>query len=358
MLPFVLVVDDEPTNLSLFERILEDKYRVFCVQSGSDALDVLQQVTFDLVLLDIMMPDIDGIKVLQHIRSNPKTADLPVILVSALHDAQNISNGLDLGANDYITKPVDIDVMQARVQTQIRLKQREDKHKNIISQLENAHETKNRFMRIASHDLKGPITNVRMVAYLLSKAQETYPLSEALEYSVESMQTVIADFIDTATRRTEDLVLNFGPIALSDIVDDLLRQYNVHAANKGITLHVEPISGLICADDARFRQALGNLISNAIKYTHPNTTVRIWAEQQQHTIRICVADQGPGIPAEEQSRLFTQYGQLSTRPTAGEDSTGLGLWIVKHFITLQQGQVGMNNHADGGAVFWIEMPAA
>jgi signal transduction histidine kinase len=118
------------------------------------------------------------------------------------------------------------------------------------------------------------------------------------------------------------------------------------------------IPGVICADRQRTTQVLNNLLSNAIKYSPRGSTVTIWAENSEQSVHILVADQGPGIPAEERSRLFTQFGKLTTRPTEGENSTGLGLWIVKHLVTLQNGQVGVECPPEGGSIFWIELPAA
>jgi len=135
ILPLVLAVDDERFNLTLLERILRRAYRVMSVTSAQAALDMLAQAPFDLVLLDIMMPDVDGLQALHSIRSNPKTATVPVILISAMSEGQNIADGLEAGANDYITKPIDMDVTQARVRTQIALKKLQDERERTITEL-------------------------------------------------------------------------------------------------------------------------------------------------------------------------------------------------------------------------------
>ncbi|HEX2622788.1 MAG TPA: HAMP domain-containing sensor histidine kinase, partial [Phototrophicaceae bacterium] len=183
-------------------------------------------------------------------------------------------------------------------------------------------------------------------------------LLEALETSTTTMTTVIEDFIDTAALQTGNLNLKLEEITLDPIVKSLLVQYTAHAARKNITLQIDQITGCVRADMARFQQALGNLVSNAIKYSPVNTTVKLWMEDFGAIRRICVTDQGPGIPVQEQERLFTQFGKLTPRPTDGESSTGLGLWIVKHLITLQEGHVGVETSPGSGSTFWIEMPAA
>jgi two-component system, sensor histidine kinase and response regulator len=357
-LPLVLSVDDEKANLALLERVLGGCYRVISVTNGQDALNMLAQAPFDLVLLDIMMPVMDGLQTLQRIRSHPETADIPVILVSGLADGHNISRGLESGANDYITKPMDVDVLSARVQTQVWLKQLQDQRKQTIVELREAQEMKNRFLRIASHDLKGPLSNIRMATDLLSRTPDDPRLLPIIEESVDAMQTLIQDFLDTAALETGLLDLRLDNLALDQVITHLVAEHNMSAVRKNIALQVLDMTGMIRADMARFPQALGNLISNAIKYSPTATTVKVWTERDENSVSIYVADQGPGIPIDEQSKLFTPFGKLTPRPTGGESSTGLGLWIVKHLIGLQNGEVGLISPAEGGSIFWIRMPAA
>jgi two-component system, sensor histidine kinase and response regulator len=358
----ILIVDDEPANVMLLERLLGKHFRVCGVTGGQQALDMLAQAPFDLVLLDIMMPGMTGLDVLQCIRTHGATAELPVVLISALANSSDITRGLELGANDYITKPVDIDVTLARVRTQLRLKRLEDERKNAIRQLENAQEMQERLLKIASHDLKGPIMNIGMIARLLRDSADVIPdapeLLAALDGSLDTMNMVIKDFLDTAVLRVDGLQLKMSEVDLAYLTTNLLKQFGVHAARKNIALNVEYVAGVIYADKSRFEQALGNLVSNAIKYSPADTTVQVWTERADEKLRICVADQGPGIPEAERGKLFTQFGKLSTRPTAGENSTGLGLWIVKHLINLQGGEVGVHNPPEGGSIFYIEMPMA
>jgi len=358
-LPLILVVDDEPGNRILLERLLSREYEVFSVPDGQSALEALKQAPYDLALVDIMMPGMSGLVVLQHVRNDPELADLPVVLITALSGTDDVTRGFELGANDYITKPLDVDVMMARVRTQIRLKLLEDERKNTIQQLEAAQEWQDRLLRIASHDLKGPINNIDMAATLMYNYADAIPdgldILNAIRMSVESMENVITDFLDTAAISPDALRLKPVEVDVRKCVNHLIKQFAMHAAQKDIGLHMEEVSGVIYADRARFEQALSNLISNAIKYSPTGTDIRLWTEYLDTRIRVCVADQGPGIPNGERDRLFTQFGKLSTRPTAGEKSTGLGLWIVKHLMQMQDGDVGVEDNPGGGSIFWIEL---
>ncbi|MEO8609490.1 MAG: hybrid sensor histidine kinase/response regulator [Chloroflexota bacterium] len=361
-LPLILAVDDEPANLVLLERLLKSQYRVMTVGSGQDALDMLAQAPFDLVLLDIMMPGMNGLQVLNVLRHHPETADIPVILISALTEVRDITNGLEMGANDYITKPIDLDITHARVQTQITLKILQDERKATIAKLEAAQEMKNRFVRMASHDLKSPLMSLRMIVSLLPQKADLPPkmqeLMEAADNSIDTMKQVIEDFLDTAALQSDTGDVRLSRMQVGSIIQDLMVEHSVNSTRKNIALEPGSLDGTINGDQFRFRQALGNLISNAIKYSPPDTVVHIWTERDDQNVRIFVADQGPGIPEEDQIRLFTEFGKLTPRPTGGEASTGLGLWIVKHLVNLQNGEVGLISPPEGGSIFWIEMPSA
>ncbi len=169
---------------------------------------------------------------------------------------------------------------------------------------------------------------------------------------------VIKDFLDTAALQTGALDLHLEALPLEKAVHEIVAENKPNAMRKRITIQTDELVGVIWADAARFHQSLGNLVSNAVKYSPCDTTVTIWSECDDSAATVYVADQGPGIPITEQDRLFTQFGKLSPRPTGGEASTGLGLWIVKHLVNLQKGQVGLMSPPEGGSIFWIQMPLA
>jgi signal transduction histidine kinase len=213
---------------------------------------------------------------------------------------------------------------------------------------------------MASHDLKGPLGNIRMAITLIEEAADAIPdghsLVQSIDASLNTMESVIKDFLDTAALQTGAIDLDFDLVPLAPLVDEVIGEHRIHALRKNIDLQAYNVGGSIYADAARFYQALGNLVSNAIKYSPDGTTVTVWTQPGSLTTRVCVSDQGLGIPADEQDKLFTQFGKLSPRPTGGESSTGLGLWIVKHLITLQNGSVGYEANPEGGSTFWVDMP--
>lgn len=360
--PHILVVDDEPDNRRLLNRILARTAKITEAGDGHSALDLLARDTFDLVLLDIMMPDMTGLQVLEIIRGQPATVDLPVVLISALSDTDDIVRGLQLQANDYISKPIDIDVVMARVDTQLKLKQTSDLQKQAIAELEAAQQLKDKLLRIASHDLRSPLSNVSMVHSLLREYVKDQPdameILDTLQVTVQKMKGIIEEFLDVSKFQTTGIEVRLMPVELSEIVTAVAAQYSRMAFDKNIAIQIGDLPGLVLADHARLEQALNNLVTNAIKYSPRDTVISLWSEICGDRVRINVADQGPGIPAGERDRLFKEFSKLSPRPTAGESSSGLGLWIVKQMVNLQGGEVGVDCPSEGGSIFWIELSHA
>jgi two-component system, sensor histidine kinase and response regulator len=360
----LLIVDDEPLNVQMLSRIFEPACDLETAYNGYQALEKLAAADFDVILLDIMMPEMNGLEVLSVIRASSNLEQLPVVLISALSDTTMVARGIQLGANDYITKPIDLDVVQARVNTQIMLKQLTDERNLLISSLESANEIKSRMMRIASHDLKNPLNNMRMISAIIRENSRdelrVMKMLSMLESSIDSMFRVVGDFLDIRIITSGDIPVSLQVIDTAALLRLILNQYAIAAYNKNIELRIEGEQPQIVGDMHRLQQAIANLVSNAIKYSPLHTVVTIQGKINDSHWHLNILDQGPGIPLDEQPFLFKPFSKdnISTKPTAGEDSTGLGLWIVSEMIRLQYGSVGYNTHPQGGSCFWIEVPLA
>jgi two-component system, sensor histidine kinase and response regulator len=361
--PQLLVVDDEAVNVQLISRIFQRTCEIDSAENGHEALQKLSQNTYDVVLLDIMMPQLSGLDVLRSIRASSDLSELPVVLISAVDEKSEVARGIRLGANDYITKPVDMDIVQARVSTQIKIKQLRDERARMIAQLQAANEMKARMMQVASHDLKTPLNNLQMLTQLMRRQNEENPrlikLLNMQQDSLDAMLRVVLDFLDSSISSSQ-IHVNLRPLDCVSIVRQVLNQYSVAAHNKQISLEHDVITGVVIADDNRLLQVLGNLVSNAIKYSPKGGTVQVSTENKARHWRLTVRDSGAGVLEAEQEFLFKPFSkhEISTQPTDGESSTGLGLWIVHEMMRLQAGTVGMYNHPEGGACFWIELPLA
>jgi two-component system sensor histidine kinase/response regulator len=361
----ILIIEDDPETSNLLSRFFEMHYSVVRARTGEEALTLLARDEFDLVLLDIGLPGIDGFEVLRQVRSRFTSSDLPVILLSALNDTETVLTGLTLGANDYIAKPPEFAILQARMQTLLDLKRIHDQHKQVIRELTQAQQTQEKFFSIVSHDLRNPLNNIRTALFLLRDMHKEDPQSRQIldqaDTTLNDMLGMIKTFLDVARLQSSAsgrLDINITVVNVSDVIRNLAGQNRLIAGEKGITLIHDRIAGLVMGDVRFVSQAVGNLIDNAIKFSPRGSTVFIEVTSvEPGWKRITVTDSGPGVPEDERALLFEMFSKLTPRPTGSETSTGLGLWIVKQLTLLQGGRVGADFPADGGSMFWIDLPA-
>jgi two-component system, sensor histidine kinase and response regulator len=362
LLAHLLIVDDDPLQRLLLRRLLGADYTVTEAASGREAINLLADHAFDLMLLDVMLPGVSGLEVLQLTRESLSSSDLPVIVISALDSHSDIIHGLNLGANDYVAKPFHPDVIRARVRTQLELKRLADANKAAIAQLKATQQMQEKFMRIVAHDLKNPLNNMRTAHYLLQALlegnNEGLQILEHADSTLNEMLSMISTFLEVAALQSPNhqVEVNVDCINVSDVILSQVDQYKLSAGQKNITIQTGSITGLVTADNRLLGQIIANLLSNAIKFSPPDTTISIFTELDDDMLCINISDQGPGIPHAERNQLFEMFTKLSPRPTGGEGSTGLGLWIVRQLVELQGGKIGAEFPPDGGSVFWVALP--
>jgi PleD family two-component response regulator len=246
----ILVVDDDASNRKLLQRVLAQEYQVSVAEDGQEALDALAKGSFDVVLLDVMMPVLTGLETLERIRSTPALAELPVILLTALTDTQDVVNGLQFGASDYITKPIDLEVVLARVKTQVQFKQLTDSYKEAIAQLQAAQQMKDRLFRIASHDLKAPLANLRMAEHLLREYvdhPQALAILDTMRETADGMKEVVESFLDAAVFHNGSVKIEPCAVDMAYIVQELVQQYTAPAKR---TAQSPPIQRDCCKSPA------------------------------------------------------------------------------------------------------------
>ncbi len=357
----ILIVDDQRDNLEMLQRILR-QYEVHTANNGRAALAKIESESYDLVMLDIMMPELGGIEALQLIRKQYSEIELPVILVSALSERRSIANGRQMGANDYIVKPFNVEDVLARVNTLLRLKRFADERQQMVLSFQQMVEWQERIMQVASHDLRNPLNNLRMLVNLMKKSfeqdQATLNLLQMMESGIQTMNNIIDEFLDV---RIADAVgsvqVELRETNAFNLITQIVNQYAVAAFNKDIRLHANNIGGVVMADPNRLSQVISNLISNAIKYSPRHSDVWVETLVQDGIWQLTVTDSGPGVAESERHLLFQPFSQISNKPTAGEASTGLGLWIVREMVHAQNGEIGVHFPPEGGSQFWVQLPA-
>ncbi|MBN1865711.1 response regulator [Candidatus Sumerlaeota bacterium] len=349
----ILVVDDTHFNRDLLEQILtEEGYRVELASSAAEALEAVGRGDVDLVLLDIMMPGVSGTDALVELRRDYTATELPVIMVTAKDQSDDVVDSFARGANDYVVKPIDIPVLLARMRTQLDLR-------HLIH-------LKDEFLTIASHDLKGMLMKVHGYASLAQGAvppgatmtRETHEMLKKLNLCAWRMQRVVVDFLDFQALSEHRLEIEPGLIDIDLIAREIVDLHAPCAEEKNLDLHFEPGCGHVSlsADAKRVRQVIENLVDNAIKFSLPDGRIEVRTARREKDVFCEVRDEGPGLTDNDLKWAFSRYTKLSSRPTGHETSHGIGLAICKHLVGLHGGEIGVRNNEGAGATFWFSLP--
>lgn len=365
----VLVVDDNPDICFTLSRYLQEGgYLVRVANSGQEALATIAADPPDVVLLDVILPDQNGLEVLERLRTDPVTAELPIIMATVLNDSEEVVRGLELGANDYITKPVDLPVLLARVRIQLNFKRLQDQRRHDLQRLRELDALRNKFMQIAAHDLKNPLSQIVLGIDMLPDSDISTPegraefeqLVELIGAAAQMMQDIINDFLDVQALQAGSLELRIQPTSLNELAERIARQHRLYTESKNISLELAltPDLPLCQADPDRLAQAIGNYVNNAIKFSPEGAlvTIRTICGERGQSLRLEVEDQGPGISEDEIPLLFQEFVRLSAIPPGGERGSGLGLSIVKGLVELHGGRVGVESRVGVGSCFWFEIP--
>ena len=370
----VLVVDDLDTNRDALSRMLErEGLSTEVAQDGFDALEKVRAGSFDVILLDVMMPRLDGIQTLAILKQEIGIRDIPVIMLSALNESKAIRECIELGADDYLPKPIDRSLLRARLTSCLRRKQLTDNEKSYMVRLEATNEElrrlnllKSRFLGMAAHDLKNPMTTILVLADQLSEnLDKPEGLSvrrkqfQRIRESVQKMLGIIQALLDSAaTESSGQPELRLHPVDLAQMVREVAEDNRAYAGTKQIEIHCEvpdiPVVGQL--DSSRIRDVMDNLINNAIKFSPASRLIQVYLEQVDQKAHFQVKDQGPGLTEEDIKLAFGLYQRLSAKPTGSEFSTGLGLSIVKHRVELHNGRVWVESKSGEGATFHVELP--
>ncbi len=363
----VLVVDDSEGTADVLVRHMRlEGYDAHAITDPLEALAAIKADPPDLLLLDVMMPQLNGMDLLKELRAYAPTAELPVILLTALGETRDVVRGFELGANDYMVKPPEYEVLAARVKTQVNLKQLRDQRQRDLAALRELNALKDRFLQIAAHDLRNPIHNIviglelleRIDPDLRAQIRDFDVVMEMMRVAVQTMQTIISDFLDFQALRSGKIKLDLKPTALNEVVARVIAQHRPAAEAKSITLHAQLAPSLpsTLADPGRVAQVVSNLISNAIKFSPQGASVGVRTRLIGGQIVVEVADNGPGIPEEEIALLFQEFARLSNRPTAGEPSSGVGLSIARQLVEMHGGRIGVKSQVGKGSLFWFTLP--
>lgn len=369
----VLIVDDSQENLSvLFDYLQEANFKVLVAERGESAIKRAKHTKPDIILLDVLMPGIDGFETCRQLKNNPHTQDIPVIFISALTDTVDKVKGFEAGGVDYVTKPFQQEEVLARLNTHLTIcsLQQEVQTKNDQLQTQNEqllqlnHE-KNEFLNLLAYELKNPFSVIHTIAELITCEFETLSQKEVLEmmdmvaFTSKQMFELINNLLDVNAIESGKREILLELFDILPTVQSLIFCYKNQAQTKNITIHFQPQENQYPAlvDNNALYQVLDNLLSNAIKYSPHGKPVIIRLIQKAEAVRCEIQDEGVGLSQSEQQQLFNKFARLTPKPTGQESSNGLGLFIVKKLVEAMNGKVWCESELGQGTTFIVEFPS-
>ncbi len=357
----ILIVDDMPLNLQILGNILDkNNYRTALAQNGEQVLNFVKKKLPDLILLDVMMPGIDGFMVCKILQQNPLTCEIPIIFITAKTEKEDIVKGLECGAVDYITKPFNSKELITRVNTHLDLKTAKIKLSQKITELKQANATKDKIFSIITHDLKD-LFNV-----LLGFSEElminmNIDVSEKKDIQIiqqisQQGNNLLTNLLTWSRLQTE--TINFQP--------EKLNLFNVFAGHISLETYAKtknikiynniPTDILIFINEKVLNIIIHNLLSNAIKFTPKNGTITISSYKKYNKIETLITDTGVGIKPQNLDKVFRVDTNYKTSGTDGENGTGLGLILCKELIDKHDGSIWVESEENKGSKFYFTFP--
>jgi len=365
----ILVVDDAPDNVLLIETILEEEgYEISSADNGFSALSQIDKCPPDLLLLDVMMPGMDGYEVTKRIRQKPELPFIPILLITA-YDSASVVQGLDLGADDFIRKPVEMDELLARVRSLLRLKHSVDDRNSIALQRED-------FVSRLAHDLRTPLVAADRMLTLMQQGalgEISLPMRDAFGTMVRSNKnliTMVNMLLEVYRYEAGGKFLSFAAVDLRQLITEVAEELAPLADAKGLSVNLDltesaesdPIAKYP-GDRLELHRLLTNLIGNAIKFTDSGSIdIRLKAEnspaftsftnQPLAWVIIEIQDTGAGISRTEQTKLFKRFGP----GTHKKSGTGLGLHLCRQIVEAHRGTIEAKSELGKGSLFTIRLP--
>lgn len=361
----ILIVDDVMSNVLLLKVLLtNEKFAIATASNGRQALEQVEKENPDLVLLDVMMPDMSGFEVAQHLKSNPNTADIPIIFLTALNSTADIVKGFQGGANDFISKPFNKEELIIRVTHQISLVAAK---RLILSKTEELQRTiagRDKLYSVIAHDLRSPMGSIKMVLNMLilnlpseKIGAEMYELLTMANQTTEDVFSLLDNLLKWTKSQIGKLNVVYQDVDLVEVTDGVIEIFSMVASLKKIRIReMKPEKMMVNADIDMLKTVVRNLLSNAIKFSKENSEVLVKMEEVDGMAVVSVQDYGCGISEEGQKKLLHTDTHFSTFGTNNEEGSGLGLLLCKDFVVKNGGKLWFTSKEGEGSIFSFSIP--
>ena len=352
----ILIVDDNPLNIQALVYILQPEYECVVAKSGTDALDAAREFLPDIILLDILMPDIDGYEVLTILKKWESTRHIPVICVTGLGDGDSEERGLALGAADYIHRANSAAVIKLRVRKQLELI-------NALKVAEDANHAKSDFLAKMSHEIRTPLNSVIGITNIaLQKSGHPLETEEAflqIRSSSDILLAIINDILDLSKVEAGKMPVFPKPYDTVALISDTIQLNIAHIGRKDIDFKMEidkNLPSMLIGDEIRIKQILNNLLSNAFKYTDMGGVKLAVRFEKPKTLSFIVSDTGQGMSKEQMKNIFGKYTRVNEAKNRHIQGTGLGLNIAHRLVEAMDGVIFVESTPGKGSVFRVKLP--
>ena len=379
----ILIIDDEPNNITALTEILETEYDIFAVVDSTDAIKTTLEVMPTVILLDIIMPDMDGYEVISALKSIDETKDIPVIFITGLDSVEAEEQGLALGAADYIPKPFHAPIVKLRVRNQISLRERYaiERDLNTVLKLqsdlvtanelaeknreaaEHANRVKSEFLSRMSHEMRTPlnaITGMTQIIRIKGLPESLKEYTKQIDRASLHLLGLIEDVLDMSSMEFDAFKLTKSEFNFETMINAVLSNMKYRAAEKNQTLttNIEPsMLRSFIGDEGHLKRVIYNLLGNAVKFTAENGKIKFYASFKDDentddvTLKITVSDNGIGISEEEKSKLFDLFEQVDGSWTREQQGIGIGLALSKRLANMMDGDIWVDTKLGKGSKF-------
>jgi len=360
----VLIVDDVVTNVLLLKTLLKnEKFNVLTANNGRVCIEVCKEKHPDLILLDVMMPDLNGYDTAVILKKDENLKDIPIIFLTALNSLSDLVKGFQVGANDFLTKPFNKEELLIRVTHQISLVAAKRLIEQKNTELQHTISNRDKMYSVIAHDLRSPMASIRMVLGLVVQSvspeiigPEIYSLIDQANRESEEIHELLDNLLKWTKSQTGRLIVAYQDFEVCDVIIGVVDIFRMVAETKKITLNYEQGEKRhkVHADKDMLNTVLRNFLSNAIKFSNEGGSIDIFVTEQGNFVKISVRDHGVGIKAERLPTIF--HKGSTTTGTANEEGSGLGLQLCQDFAIKNGGNVEVESVEGEGSTFSILIP--
>lgn len=361
----ILIVDDVVSNVLLLKVLLKnEKFKTVTASDGLEAILQAEKELPDLILLDVMMPQMDGFETAMHLKNNPTTAGIPIIFLTALNSTQDIVKGFQAGANDFITKPFNKEELLVRVNHQISLVAAK---KLILERTEELRKTivgRDKLYSVIAHDLRSPLASIKMVLNMMVLGvsedvigKEMYQMLQMVNHSTEDVFSLLDNLLKWTKSQIGKLNVVYQDFRIDEVVEGVLDIFSLVSKSKNIQLVNDSIDTVtVHADVDMVKTILRNLLSNALKFSYEGSQIIIGSQVETDKVIVSVKDSGKGMSAEDKEKLLKTETHFSRYGTNNEEGSGLGLLLCQDFAIKNGGDLWFESEEGKGSTFFFSIP--